>query len=98
MRSIDKTMRSLAASLTNYTNTIMREATLKVMGYVGTACFLVMPYVISHNYGLFLLFAISGNLLLLPQVYKAKAYNLVALNIIGGAGYIINAINLIFFT
>ena len=75
----------------------MREATLKVMGYVGTACFLVMPYTISYNYGLFLFFAICGNALLLPQVYKAKAYNLVALNIIGGTGYIINAINLIFF-
>ena len=74
----------------------MKGGTLKVMGYIGTACFLVMPYTLSYSYGLFLAFAVSGNVLLLPQVYKAKAYNLVALNIIGGFGYIINAINLLF--
>ena len=75
----------------------MKEETNKILGYVGTLCFLVMPYTLPHSYGLFLTFAICGNLLLLPQVYKAKQYNLVGLNIIGGAGYIINAINLIFF-
>lgn len=73
----------------------MKEATSKILGYVGTFCFLVMPYTISHSYGLFLAFAVGGNLFLLPQVYKAKQYNLVGLNIIGGIGYIINAINLI---
>jgi len=75
----------------------MREGTLKVMAYIGTLCFLVMPYTISHSYKLFLVFAVCGNLFLLPQVYKAKQYNLVALNVIGGTGYIINVINLIFF-
>jgi len=75
----------------------MTEATNKILGYIGTLCFLVMPYTISHSYELFLAFAIGGNLFLLPQVYKAKQYNLVGLNIIGGIGYIINAINLIFF-
>ena len=73
----------------------MREQTAKVMAYAGTLCFLVMPYIVSYNYSLFLLFAVFGNILLLPQVLKAKQYNLVVLNIIGGMGYLINIINLI---
>lgn len=75
----------------------MTPETRKILSYIGTACFLVMPYTISHSYSLFLFLAISGNLLLLPQVYHLKQYNLVALNIIGGAGYLINAFNLIFY-
>jgi hypothetical protein len=68
----------------------MTEQMVKILGYMGTLCFLVMPYTLQFSYGMFLFFAVSGNVLLLPQVYKAKQWNLVALNIIGGAGYIIN--------
>lgn len=71
---------------------MQQENLIKLMGYVGTLCFLIMPYTLQYNYGLFLFFAVSGNALLLPQVWKAKQWNLVALNIIGGAGYLMNVI------
>lgn len=74
----------------------MKEQTIKLLGYIGTALILVMPYTLAYNYSIFLIFAILGNLLLLPQVYIAKQYNLVALNIIGGLGYIINLITNLF--
>ena len=75
--------------------TTMRELKqnyVKIMGYMGTMCFLVMPYTLQYSYSLFLFFAVSGNILLLPQVFKARQWNLVALNIIGGTGYILNVI------
>jgi hypothetical protein len=94
-RNINKRTKNSPLLSINYINIIMNEQTVKLMAYLGTLCFLVMPYTISHNYGLFLFFAVSGNVLLLPQVLRAKQYNLVALNIIGGIGYLINSINLI---
>ena len=75
----------------------MRGQIIKVASYIGTGCFLVMPYVLDHNYGLFLAMAFLGNILILPQVWEGKQYNLVGLNITGAVGYFINIINLIFF-
>jgi hypothetical protein len=71
----------------------MSAQTVKLLGYIGTMCILVMPYTLQFSHDLFLLFAISGNVLLLPQVYYSKQWNLVALNIVGGLGYLINVIN-----
>lgn len=70
----------------------MQRDIVKLMGYIGTACFLAMPYSLQWSEGLFLILAVSGNALLLPQVYGAKQWNLVALNVVGGTGYIINLI------
>ena len=72
--------------------TELKRNCVKIMGYMGTMCFLIMPYTLQYSYTLFLFFAVSGNALLLPQVFKARQWNLVALNIIGGAGYIMNVI------
>ena len=59
---------------------------VRTCGTLGTICFLVMPYTFGTDYFLFL--AVGGNLLLLPQVYKANQWNLVLLNIIGGGRYL----------
>jgi len=67
--------------------TTMRERTIKVLGNIGTLCFLTMPYAYDTEM-LFLSLAVSGNLLLLPQVIYYKQYNLVFLNVVGGSRYI----------
>lgn len=58
---------------------------IKTAGTLGTICFLVMPYAFHTSY--FLPLAVAGNVLLLPQVYRAKQWNLVLLNLIGGGRY-----------
>jgi len=64
---------------------IIRES-VRAFGTIGTLCFLCMPYAFGTIY--FLPLAVSGNVLLLPQVYRAKQYNLVLLNVIGGSKYL----------
>ncbi len=71
----------------NYTTTTMKERTVRILGNLGTLCFLMMPY-IYENEAMFLTAAILGNVLLLPQVIKHKQYNLVFLNVVGGTRYI----------
>lgn len=58
----------------------------RCLGTMGTLCFLFMPYAFNTNY--FLPLAICGNLMLLPQVYRAKQWNLVLLNVVGGGKYL----------
>lgn len=78
----------------NYTNFITIEhmkainQVTKAMGTTGTVCFLVMPYAFGTEY--FLPLAIGGNFLLLPQVFLAKQWNLVLLNVVGGGKYLFN--------
>lgn len=78
----------------NYTNFITIEhmkainQVTKAMGTTGTVCFLVMPYAFGTDY--FLPLAIGGNFLLLPQVFLAKQWNLVLLNVVGGGKYLFN--------
>jgi len=74
--------------LKSSTNFIMIGQIVKAMGTVGTLCFLGMPYAFGTDY--FLPLAVGGNLLLLPQVYVAKQWNLVLLNIVGGGKYLFN--------
>ena len=73
-----------------YINITMRERMIRdlsrTLGTIGTLCFLTMPYLFGTDYFLFL--AVGGNLCLLPQVYRAKQYNLVLLNIVGGGRYL----------
>ena len=64
---------------------IIKES-VRAFGTIGTLCFLAMPYAFGTDY--FLPLAVSGNLLLLPQVWRAKQYNLVLLNVIGGSKYL----------
>lgn len=76
-------------------NTIMQERMIrdliKTSGTLGTICFLIMPYTFATDY--FLPLAVAGNVLLLPQVYRAKQWNLVLLNLIGGGRYLYELIN-----
>ena len=67
--------------------TTMSERIIKILGNIGTLCFLTMPYAYESEI-FFLSLAILGNLLLLPQVLHYKQYNLVFLNVIGGSRYI----------
>ena len=67
--------------------TTMRGRTVKILGNLGTLCFLIMPY-IYENEAMFLAAAILGNVLLLPQVIYYKHYNLILLNVVGGSRYI----------
>ena len=59
---------------------------VRAFGTIGTMCFLCMPYAFGTIY--FLPLAVAGNILLLPQVWGAKQYNLVLLNVIGGSKYL----------
>ena len=59
---------------------------VRTFGTLGTLCFLFMPYTFGTDYFLFL--AVAGNVFLLPQVYKAKQWNLVLLNLVGGGRYL----------
>ena len=64
----------------------MIQDMVRTLGTIGTICFLAMPYSFGTEY--FLPLAVSGNLLLLAQVYRARQWNLVMLNIIGGGRYL----------
>jgi len=59
---------------------------VKTLGTIGSLCFLTMPYMFNTPY--FLPLAVAGNVLLLPQVFRAKQWNLVLLNIVGGGKYL----------
>jgi len=69
----------------------MIQDMVRTLGTVGTMCFIAMPY--SFGTDLFLPLAVGGNLLLLPQVYRVKQWNLVLLNVIGGGRYLYELIN-----
>ena len=75
-----------------YTTITMKEQTSKILGYTGTLFILLMPYVLTYSHTMFLIFAILGNVLLMPQVYTCKQWNLVALNLVGCIGYVINLV------
>lgn len=81
--------------LRGYTSITLTERmisdTVKTLGTIGTLCFLAMPYFFLTPY--FLPLAVAGNVLLLPQVYRAKQWNLVLLNIIGGGRYFYELLN-----
>lgn len=49
------------------------------LGWMGTACLLVAPYLLPGDYGSLLY--IAAGFLLTPQVLMAKHYNLLVLNI-----------------
>lgn len=69
---------------------IMTEPTKqisKALGTIATVCILVMPYTLNTPY--FIPLAIAGNLLLIPQIYLSKQWNLVLLSIVGAGGYIV---------
>jgi len=74
--------------MSSTTNALMIGQIVKAMGTIGTLCFLGMPYAFGTDY--FLPLAVGGNLLLLPQVYMAKQWNLVLLNVVGGGKYLFN--------
>lgn len=63
------------------------------LAYMGTGILLVAPYLVSYQIG-FILLAI-GIALLTPQVYKAKQWNLVLLNISSIVGYTLQIFNVI---
>jgi hypothetical protein len=59
----------------------------KALGTIATVCILIMPHTLGTVY--FVPLAVAGNLLLIPQVYLSKQWNLVLLSIVGAGGYII---------
>ena len=59
----------------------------KTLGTIATVCILIMPYTLNTVY--FVPLAVAGNLLLIPQVYLSKQWNLVLLSIVGAGGYIV---------
>ena len=63
------------------------------LAYMGTGILLVAPYLVSYTVGFILL--VVGIAMLTPQVYKAKQWNLVLLNISSIIGYTLQIFNLI---
>lgn len=63
------------------------------IAYMGTGVLLVAPYLVSYQIG-FILLAL-GIAMLTPQVYKAKQWNLVLLNISSVIGYTLQIFNVI---
>ena len=63
------------------------------VAWIGTAMLLFGPYLLQYKIG-FILNAM-GIMLLTPQVYKAKQWNLVFLNIISSTGYWLQIFNII---
>jgi hypothetical protein len=63
------------------------------LAYMGTGVLLVAPYLVSYQIG-FILLAL-GIAMLTPQVYKAKQWNLVLLNISSVIGYTLQIFNVI---
>lgn len=63
------------------------------LAYMGTGVLLVAPYLVSYQIG-FVLLAL-GIAMLTPQVYKAKQWNLVLLNISSVIGYTLQIFNVI---
>ena len=63
------------------------------VAYMGTGVLLVAPYLVSYQIG-FVLLAL-GIAMLTPQVYKAKQWNLVLLNISSVIGYTLQIFNVI---
>lgn len=55
------------------------------LAYMGSGCLLVTPF--TMDYQLTPLFAIIGLILITPQVYEKKQWNLVLLNFTGVLGY-----------
>ena len=63
------------------------------VAWIGTALLMVGPYLLSYQIG-FIINAV-GIMLLTPQVYKAKQWNLVFLNIVSSTGYWLQIFNII---
>lgn len=63
------------------------------VAWIGTALLMIGPYLLSYQIG-FIINAI-GIMLLTPQVYKAKQWNLVFLNIVSSTGYWLQIFNII---
>lgn len=63
------------------------------LAYMGTGILLVAPYLVSYQIG-FIMLAL-GIALLTPQVWKAKQWNLVLLNISSIIGYTLQIFNVI---
>lgn len=63
------------------------------LAWIGTSLLLCGPYLLSYQIG-FILNAI-GIMLLTPQVYKAKQWNLVFLNVVSSTGYWLQIFNII---
>ena len=66
---------------------------VEVSAYVGTACMLFAPYLLSYLTG-FILAAI-GVALITPQVIVNKQYNLVLLNCVSFVGYVLQILNVL---
>jgi hypothetical protein len=64
-----------------------------VVAWFGTTMLLFGPYLLSYQIG-FILNAV-GIMLLTPQVYKHKQWNLVFLNIVSSTGYWLQIFNII---
>ena len=63
------------------------------VAWIGTAMLMVGPYLLSYQIG-FIINAV-GIMLLTPQVYKAKQWNLVILNVVSSTGYWLQILNII---
>ena len=64
-----------------------------LVAWVGTTMLLFGPYLMNYQIG-FILNAM-GIMLLTPQVYRHKQWNLVFLNIVSSTGYWLQILNII---
>ena len=63
------------------------------LAFMATGLLLVAPYLLSYTVGYIL--AAIGLMMLTPQVYKAKQWNLVLLNVVSFIGYILQALGVL---
>lgn len=63
------------------------------VAWIGTGLLMIGPYLLGYKIG-FIINAV-GITLLTPQVYKAKQWNLVILNVTSTTGYLLQIFNII---
>ena len=74
-------------------NARMLETNSERLAWIGTSLLMVGPYLLSYQIGFIINFV--GIVLLTPQVYKAKQWNLVILNVASSTGYLLQILNII---
>ena len=62
-----------------------RDKIIEILSWVGTACMLFSPYLLSYSAGYVL--GALGVALITPPCYKNKQWNLVLLNLSSFVGY-----------
>ena len=72
---------------------IIQMSTADKLAYIGTVILFAAPYLLSYQIGFIL--AGVGVVLLIPQVWVKKQWNLVVLNFSSAFGYLLQILNVI---